>query len=196
NVRLVLIARSPSNIEINALSRTNAHADRHLRERAQGREHAEAELADQREQFRVTLASIGDAVLATDTLGHVTFMNDLARSLTGWSGDEAVGVPLDTVLSLVDEENRKPIESPFARALREEAIGGAGGRPLLLSRSGEELPVECHGAPRRDAAGHTVGAVFVCRDTSERRRAERERADILARAHAARDEAEAANRAK
>ncbi len=187
---------STSIVEIASLARSIAHADHLLRERAQGWERAEAELADQREQFRVTLASIGDAVIATDIFGRVTFMNDVAGQLTGWETEPALGQPLAAVLAILDEETQEAIEDAFARVMREETIAQEGARTLLRSKGGARMPVECRGAPRRDASGRTVGAVFVCRDTSERRRAERERADILARAHAARDEAEAANRAK
>lgn len=187
---------SSSIAEIQSLSRSIAHADRLLREREQGWRQAEAELADQREQFRVTLASIGDGVIATDVSGRVTFMNDVARTLTGWVDEPAVGQPFDSVLALIDEETRSPIDGPFARVMRDGTVAEAGRRTLLRSRAGDETPVECQGAPRRDAEGRTIGTVLVCRDASERRRAERERAEILARAHAARDEAESANRAK
>ena len=183
-------------VEIESLARSIAHADRLLRERALGWERAEAELADQREQFRVTLASIGDAVIATDVSGHVTFMNDVALELTGWTHEPAIGQPLDAVLALLDEETRNRIDNPFAQVMRDGTVAPAGQRTLLRSRAGIELPIECRGAPRRDADGRTAGAVLVCRDASERRRAERDRAEILERAHAARDEAEAANRAK
>jgi len=187
---------SPSIAEVESLSQSIAHADRLLREREQGWRQAEAELADQREQFRVTLASIGDGVIATDVSGRVTFMNDVARSLTGWVNGPAVGESLDSVLALLDEETRNPIDGPFARVMCDGTVADAGRRTLLRSRAGDETPVECRGAPRRDAEGRTIGTVLVCRDASERRRAERERAEILARAHAARDEAESANRAK
>ena len=187
---------SSSIAEVESLSQSIAHADRLLREREQGWRQAEAELADQREQFRVTLASIGDGVIATDVSGRVTFMNDVARTLTGWVNGPAVGQPFDSVLALLDEETRSPIDGPFARVMRDGTVADAGRRTLLRSRAGDETPVECRGAPRRDAQGRTIGTVLVCRDASERRRAERERAEILARAHAARDEAESANRAK
>jgi PAS domain S-box-containing protein len=187
---------SSSIAEVESLSQSIAHADRLLREREQGWRQAEAELADQREQFRVTLASIGDGVIATDVSGRVTFMNDVARTLTGWVDEPAVGQPFDSVLALLDEETRSPIDGPFARVMHDGTVAEAGRRTLLRSRSGDETPIECRGAPRRDAEGRTIGTVLVCRDASERRRAERERAEILARAHAARDEAESANRAK
>ncbi len=183
-------------VEIDSLAHSIALADRLLRERAEGWRQAEAELADQREQFRTTLSSIGDGVIATDDSGRVTFMNDVALALTGWTNEPAVGQSLDTVLAILDEESRSPIDGLFGRVMRDGTVAETGRRTIIRSRGGDDIPVECRGAPRRDADGKTIGAVLVCRDASERRRAERERAEILARAHAARDEAESANRAK
>jgi PAS domain S-box-containing protein len=183
-------------MEIDSLARSIADADRLLRERALGWRQAETELADQRERFRVTLASIGDGVIATDELGRVTFMNDVALELTGQLKESALGQPLDAILPILDEETRGPIDGLFDRVMRQGLIAEGGQRTVIRSTAGNETPVECRGAPRRDAEGRTVGAVLVCRDASERRQAERERAEILARAHAARDEAEEANRAK
>jgi PAS domain S-box-containing protein len=183
-------------VEIDSLAHSIALADQLLRERAAGWRQAETELADQREQFRTTLSSISDGVIATDETGRVTFMNDVALALTGWMTEPAVGQSLDAVLAILDEESRSPIDGLFGRVMRDGTIAETGRRTIIRSRGGDETPVECRGAPRRDADGRTVGAVLVCRDASERRRAERERAEILARAHSARDEAEAANRAK
>src|SRR6185503_11429446 len=72
------------------------------------------------------------------------------------------------------------IDGAFARVMRDGSVADAGRRTLLRSRAGDETPVECRGAPRRDAEGRTIGTVLVCRDASERRRAERERAEFLA----------------
>ena len=151
---------SSSIAEIDSLSQSIAHADRLLREREQGWRQAEAELADQREQFRVTLASIGDGVIATDESGRVTFMNDVARTLTGWVNEPAVGQPFDSVLALLDEETRGPIDGPFARVMRDGTVAEAGRRTLLRSRAGGRdargvpgrAPARCGGAHDRDRA--------------------------------------------
>jgi PAS domain-containing protein len=109
---------SSSIAEIDSLSRSIGHADRLLRERAQGWRQAEAELADQREQFRVTLASIGDAVITTDVGGRVTYLNAVAESLTGWTNSHAAGQPLENVFRIVNEETRETVEDPAAKVLR------------------------------------------------------------------------------
>jgi len=80
----------------------------------------------QPEWCRVTLASIGDAVMTTDDTGRVTFLNTVAESLTGWTQQEAEGVFLETVFKIVNEDTRKTVESPTLRALREGVIVGTG----------------------------------------------------------------------
>jgi PAS domain-containing protein len=71
---------------------------------------------EQREQYRVTLASIGDAVIATDARGRMTFMNPVAESLTGWSDEEAAGKPLEDVFRIVNEQTRQPVQNPAQSA--------------------------------------------------------------------------------
>ena len=69
-------------------------------------------LHEQRDWLLVTLSSIGDAVITTDGEGRVTFLNPVAESLTGWTLQEAVGQPLDSVFRIINEESRQPVESP------------------------------------------------------------------------------------
>jgi len=123
--------------------------------------------------------------------------NQLLFDETTGRDEKAVRLGRKNIKLVLDLENPDPNASvAIARVMRDGSVADAGRRTLLRSRAGDETPVECRGAPRRDAEGRTIGTVLVCRDASERRRAERERAEILARAHAARDEAESANRAK
>ena len=76
----------------------------------------EAALAAQQEWLRVTLRSIGDAVIATDTEGRVTLLNSVAEQLTGWTTPEALGLPLESVFQIVNEETRRTVENPVTRA--------------------------------------------------------------------------------
>src|SRR5205814_5795046 len=99
------------------------------------------EAHEQKEWFRVTLSSIGDAVIATDTAGRVTFLNPVAAALIGWTQDEAQGQPLDAVFQIVQEKTRQHMESPATRALREGAIVGLANHTLLISKDGRELPI-------------------------------------------------------
>lgn len=130
-------------------------------------------LQEQRELLRVTLSSIGDAVITTDTKGCVTFLNPVAASLTGWTQDEAGSVPLENVFKIVNEETRLTVENPVTRALREGVIVGLANHTLLIAKDGTERPIDDSAAPIRNANGEVAGVVLVFRDITERRRQER-----------------------
>ncbi len=127
----------------------------------------------QREQLRVTLASIGDAVITTDGEGRVDFLNPVAEALTGWATAEARGRPLPEVFRIVNEATRAPVENPALRALGEGVIVGLANHTVLIARDGTERPIDDSAAPIRDAGG-VVGAVLVFRDITERKRTEAE----------------------
>jgi PAS domain S-box-containing protein len=130
------------------------------------------ELERSRKQLQVTLASIGDAVIATDPTGRVTFMNAVAEELTGWRSEEAQGRPLAEVFVIVNEQSRLPTENPATRALREGRVVGLANHTLLIARDGTQRPIDDSAAPIRDEAGEVFGAVLVFRDISERHRTE------------------------
>jgi PAS domain S-box-containing protein len=155
------------------------------------RQNAAAVVQEQREWLRTTLASIGDAVIATDIQGRVTFLNGVAETLTGWKQDEAQGQPLEAVFRIIHEETRRPADNPALRALREGQLVGLANHSLLVARDGTERPVDDSAAPIRDDQGHVAGAVLTFRDITERRRLERElrvRADELTAADRKKDE--------
>jgi PAS domain S-box-containing protein len=129
-----------------------------------------AELAErvQRQQMETTLASIGDAVIATDISGVVTLLNPVAESLTGWPQQEATGQALERVFQIVNEQTRRPIENPALRAMREGVIVGLANHTMLIGRNGAETPIDDAGSPIRDAEGKTVGAVLIFRDNAQR----------------------------
>lgn len=142
-------------------------------------------------QLRVTLASIGDGVIATDLAGQVTFMNPVAEALTGWPAAEARGRPLAEVFAIVQESSREPAENPALRALREGRVVGLANHTLLIARDGSERPIDDSAAPIRDALGEVFGAVLVFRDVTYRHRLEDElhqRVSELALAHRRKDE--------
>ena len=150
----------------------------------------------QRQQLLVTLTSIGDAVIATDAETRVTFLNPIAELLTGWSAAEASGQPLASVFRIVNEETRLPVESPADKVLRDGKIVGLANHTILLSRNGDEIPIDDSGAPIRDAKGNISGVVLVFRDITERRMVEQARAQLLHQEQIARKNAEAANELK
>ncbi len=137
------------------------------------RRRAEAALFAERERLRVTLGSIGDAVIVTDAAGRPTFLNPVAEALTGWRQEEAAAKTLEEVFHIVNEETRETVESPVLRVLREGVVVGLANHTLLITREGAERPIDDSAAPIRDDQGDIDGVVLVFRDVSERREAER-----------------------
>jgi PAS domain S-box-containing protein len=146
-----------------------------LRQNLMERANAASDLHQQREWFRTTLAGIGDAVIATDTQGRVTFLNPVAQALTGWKADEALGTALETVFPIFNAETRLPADNPALRALRDGKVVGLANHTLLRTKQGAEVPIDDSAAPIHDDQGNLVGAVLVFRDVTERRRTELER---------------------
>ena len=128
-------------------------------------------IVDTKEALRITLNSIGDAVIATDLAGRVTQMNPVAESLTGWSKQEATGQPLETVFQIRNEQTRHEVESPVTRVLKNGHIVGLANHTLLIARDGKEFPIADSGAPIRNDAGEIVGVVLVFRDRTQERAA-------------------------
>ena len=144
------------------------------------RQRAERELAAERERLRITLASVGDAVISTDAEGRVTSLNGVAETLTGWTETEAAGRPLPEVFRLVNEQTRETPENPALQALREGVMVGLTGHTVLIARDGIERPIDESAAPILDTSGAPVGVVLVFRDVTERQRDEEIRARLAA----------------
>jgi PAS domain S-box-containing protein len=136
------------------------------------RKQAEEQLLEQREWLRVTLTSIGDAVLATDTAGRITFLNPVAESLTGWKKEEALGQPIQSVFRIIDERSRRVSDDLVARVLKENRIITLANQTVLLAKDGRELAIEDSAAPILDVAGRVAGAVLVFHEVTEKRRAQ------------------------
>ena len=121
-----------------------------------------------------TLSSIGDAVIATDMKGAVSFMNPVAQSLTGWSLEDARGKSMDLVFDIVNKETRRPVENPVKKVFREGKVVGLADHTILLSKSGKEFDIEDSAAPIVTDAGAAFGVVLVFRDITEKKLAEEE----------------------
>ncbi len=143
----------------------------------EAREQAEA-LRVSHEWLATTLRSIGDAVIATDAHGKVSFMNPLAEKLTGWTSSEAEGVELSEVFRIVDQQTRSPLESPLARVLPEGEVVGLANHTILIARDGSDVAIDDSAAPIRSASGELIGSVLVFRDVSARRADEQRRAFV------------------
>jgi diguanylate cyclase (GGDEF)-like protein/PAS domain S-box-containing protein len=126
-------------------------------------------LKTEKELFRVTLASIGDAVITTDATACVTFLNAVAERLTGWNAMQAKGQPLSEVFRLVDEATREPVEDRVARCLHGNECR-APEHGLLICRDQREISVDTSVAPIRDNDNKTIGTVLVFRDVSAQRK--------------------------
>jgi PAS domain S-box-containing protein len=100
------------------------------------RKRAGEELRRQREWLKVTLSSIGDAVIAVDTGGRITFLNPVAAELTGWSEEQALGRPVAEVFRMVNEQTRAPAEDIVARVLREARVVLLANHTALVSKDG------------------------------------------------------------
>ena len=145
------------------------------------RKRAEVELRRQREWFQVTLSSIGDAVIATDAAGRITFMNAVAEALTGWTLPDASQIPVKNVFHIIDEETHREVESPVARVFREGVVVNLANNTLLVRKDGTEVPIDDSVAPIRDQDGETLGVVLIFRDIIERKQAERSQAEHAAK---------------
>jgi PAS domain S-box-containing protein len=128
-------------------------------------------LRQQREWLAVTLSSIGDAVLAADTTGRVTFLNPAAARLTGYSPAQAQGQPASEVFRIINEQTHAPAEDIIGRVLREGHSLALANHTALLARDGREIPIEDSAAPIKDAAGTVTGVVIVFHNVTEKRRA-------------------------
>jgi PAS domain S-box-containing protein len=157
NARAVLLARE--------------RAERELVAAKEALERKSEELAEQRGFFRVTLSSIGDGVIATDTYGRITFMNPVAEAMTGWKSAEAAGQPLENVFNIVNEQTRKPAPNPVTRVLREGVIVGLANHTALIARDGRQTAIADSAAPVRDASGKLSGVVMVFQDVTHERKA-------------------------
>src|ERR1700735_4896603 len=137
------------------------------------RKKAETAVFQAKERAQVTLQSIGDAVITTDSEGRIDYMNPVAESLTVCENREAQGQLIGDVMTVVDEITREGGESPVARCLREGQVLGLAEHTVLVKRRNQEIAIQDSAAPIRDRAGNLIGAVMVFHDVSKERRLHR-----------------------
>lgn len=128
-----------------------------------------------------TLTSMGEAVIATDTDNHITFMNPVAEELTGWSLAEALGQELSLVFQLINQETRQEVSNPAVTAIQKGSTVRLADSTLLITKQKTELPINDRAAPIKDEQGNVTGAVVTFQDDSQHRQAEEERGQLIAR---------------
>src|SRR5665213_58910 len=139
------------------------------------REEALNQARGTRDFLRTTLASIVDAVISTDTSGHIIFANPVALALCRLTEAETTGKPVADVFRIVNEAGREPVESPVARVLCEGPFSGTADNSLLIAADGTEIRIDYSAAPILTRQGQTAGVVLICRDVTQRHEAEQER---------------------
>jgi diguanylate cyclase (GGDEF)-like protein/PAS domain S-box-containing protein len=130
---------------------------------------AEEALFEEKERAQVTLNSIGDAVLTTDLLGNVSYLNLVAEAMTGWSQEEALGRPIAAVFNILDGTTRLAAVNPMLRAIAEDRTVGLAKDIVLIRRDGFESAIEDSAAPIHNRDGQVAGAVIVFHDVSQSR---------------------------
>ncbi|MBD2776472.1 bifunctional diguanylate cyclase/phosphodiesterase [Iningainema tapete] len=129
----------------------------------------EETLFQEKELAQVTLQSIGDAVITTDAITRITYLNPIAETLTGYNQATAKGLPLVEVFKIVHETTREPVNNPIEQALRENRIIDLANHTILIARNGQEIAIEDSAAPIRNREGQTIGAVMVFHDVTQNR---------------------------
>ncbi|HTD29639.1 MAG TPA: EAL domain-containing protein, partial [Xanthomonadaceae bacterium] len=160
----------PIELSVDAIKRSDGYRYVGVVRDATAREKAGQALMFEKERLRVTLHSIGDAVITTDTRGVITYLNPVAEHLTGWSSAEAIGQPIGHVYPIVDATYGDPAPSPVEFVLTTGAIGGMSGDTILVRHDGTRLDIEDSASPIRDGDGTIVGVVLVFRDATNARR--------------------------
>ncbi len=135
---------------------------------------AEIALAREKEQLAVTLRSIGDGVITTDLHGRVVLINRVAEQLTGWTQQQAAGVPLHRVFHIVDKRNGESYGDLSEEVLKKGTIIELANHTILLSRDGRHHSIADSAAPILDPERQVIGVVVVFRDVTEKNRMEQE----------------------
>jgi PAS domain S-box-containing protein len=138
------------------------------------RKKTERTVIETAENLRVTLNSIGDGVIATDTKGRITRMNPVAEALTGWALDQATDRPLEQVFHIVNARSGERAENPVNKVLATGMVAGMANHTKLIARGGAEYQISDSGAPITDGKGNTLGVVLVFRDVTEEYRLRKE----------------------
>jgi len=134
------------------------------------RKRAETRVFEEKERAQVTLQSIGDGVITTDAEGNVDYINPVAQDLTGWDMRSARATPVTDLMMIVNEHTRASVENPVVRCLKEGRVITLAENSVLITKKGEEIPIQDSAAPIRDRIGNIIGSVMVFHDVSKESR--------------------------
>ncbi|HOX23530.1 MAG TPA: PAS domain-containing protein, partial [Elusimicrobiales bacterium] len=148
------------------LRRQVARATSNLAERNRQLEGSQEIVRRSEERLRVTLHSIGDAVIAVDTQGRVQLMNKVAQDLTGWPEKEALGLPLNEIFHIFNGRTMEPCENPVGKVLKSGAVVELANHTVLRNHSGKEYSIADSGAPIFNRDGSIGGVILVFRDVT------------------------------
>ncbi|MDP1934386.1 MAG: diguanylate cyclase, partial [Nitrosomonas sp.] len=127
-------------------------------------------LHQEKELFQVTLASIGDAVITTDSSGKITYLNPVAEIFTGWHNQDANGAPLQQVFNILDTATRKPVKDPLDGHLNKSGNIKDHRECLLILKDKQEWIIDYSVAPIQNEQEHVIGTVITFRDVTEQRK--------------------------
>ena len=136
------------------------------------RKKAEVALAAEKERLTVTLRSIGDGVITTDTKGNIVMLNKVAEALTGWTSNEASGRPLPEVFNIINENTREKCKNPVEKVLAKGGIIELENHTCLIAKDGREIVIADSGSPIRNKKSQIIGVVLVFRDMTEKHKLE------------------------
>jgi len=132
------------------------------------------ELLAEREQLFVTIRSVGDGLITTNSVGEIELMNTVAEKLTGWKNEDAKGEKLDKIFNIINENTRTQVENPVNRVLEEGVMIGLANHTILISKDGNEYNIADSAAPIKDDKNNIIGVVLVFRDITEEYRIQEE----------------------
>jgi diguanylate cyclase (GGDEF)-like protein/PAS domain S-box-containing protein/putative nucleotidyltransferase with HDIG domain len=133
------------------------------------RKRLQQQIYTDKEQYRTTLLSVGDAVISTDANGRIEVMNPVAEILTGWTQIEAKGWHSETVFHIINEFTGEECENPVQRVLESAEIIELANHTILVSKDGKRIPIEDSAAPIINTDGKITGVVIVFRDFSDKK---------------------------
>ncbi|MDH3350669.1 MAG: EAL domain-containing protein [Gammaproteobacteria bacterium] len=134
------------------------------------RKRAETRVFEEKERAQITLQSIGDGVITTDADGCIDYINPVAQNLTGWDMRSARDKLIGETMTIINEHTRATVDNPVTRCLKEGRVITLEENSILISKNGEEIPIQDSAAPIRDRIGNIIGAVMVFHDVSKESR--------------------------